>query len=88
MNEAVDFVIAASTPVMRYEQADLEMIEPEKDHSVLGSKSKILVKILLFVAIFFYIIMDSFRKLGTEKIQVMETEMHNEYHYNLTEMPL
>ena len=78
---AKEFAQVSSAPLFSYEEAGLEKLEPEKKHTSWGAKLKLILKLAIFVVIFIKIVLESFKKLGNEKIQVLSTDMHNEYFY-------
>ena len=85
---AKEFAGVASAPLMNYKEEDLEKLEPEKKHSAYGSRTKLILQLALVVVIFIQVVLTSFKKYGTEKIQVLSTNMHNEFFYQLSEYPL
>lgn len=85
---AKEFASVASAPLMTYNEASLEGLEPEKKHTAYGSKMKLILKLAIVVVIFIQVVLESFKKYGTEKIQVLSTNMHNEFYYHLSEYPL
>lgn len=86
--KAKEFAEVSSAPLFTYEEGGLEKLEPEKKHSSWGTRLKMILKLVVYVVIFIKIVLESFKKLGDEKIQVLSTEMHNEYFYQMADYPL
>lgn len=80
--EAKKFFENAST-FFGYDEGGLDGLEPERTKTNYRKYTKKTLIYIVAIWLFFTVVLNSIKKLGTEKIQTLKNVMHNEYIYDI-----